>query len=164
MIVGPKPKRMLFHHTTPVSGGWAFTTTPCCWRRRESSFVSANDGISVTNWRDVVEEPAGLVALAKTPWIVELTDVIETTLPARTCRRKKGLYGTRIRVTWITRCAPQKFRPSRTTRSTAQTAIRLGRFGHQLKRRSFTSAQCHAKRRAQATRPNGVSPWWDDPR
>ncbi len=98
---------MLFHHATPVSGDLAFTTTPCCWRSRESWFVSANDGISVTKWTEAVEVPAGLVAWAKLPWIVEFTEVIETTLPLRTCRRKNGLYGTRIRVCWMTRCAPQ---------------------------------------------------------
>ena len=53
--------------------------------------MSANDGISVTKWTEAVDVPGGLVARRKSPWIVEFTEVIETTLSLRTCRRKNGL-------------------------------------------------------------------------
>ena len=85
----------------------AFTTTPCCSRSCESWFVSANDGISVTKRAEAVDVPAGFVACLKSPWSSEAVEVTVTTLSARTCSRKNGLYGTRIRVCWITRCAPQ---------------------------------------------------------
>ena len=69
--------------------------------------MSANDGISVTKCTDAVEVPAGFVAWEKLPWSSEAVEMTEATLSARTCSRKNGLYGTRIRVSWITRCAPQ---------------------------------------------------------
>src|SRR3954447_362543 len=106
MIVGPNPKTRLFHNGT-LAADSAFTTTPWSWRSRESWSVSANDGISVTKWTEAVDEPAGWVACLKSPRISELVEVTVTTLSARTCSRKNGLYGTRIRVSSITRCAPQ---------------------------------------------------------
>src|SRR5689334_9145299 len=107
MMVGPKPKRRLFHHTTPVSSGCAFTTTPCLCRSCESWFVSANDGISVEKCTEEVEVPAGFVDFLKSPWIAVPVERMEATFPLRTSRRKKGLYGTRIRVTSVARCAAQ---------------------------------------------------------
>ncbi len=47
--VGPKPSRRFSHHGTPVSSGFALTTTPFFSSRFDSSFVSANAGISVLN-------------------------------------------------------------------------------------------------------------------
>ena len=61
----------------------------------------------MTKWTEASDEPAGFVACSKSPWICDAVEVTVTTLSARTCWRKNGLYGTRIRVSWITRCAPQ---------------------------------------------------------
>ena len=105
--MGPRPRSSRSHNGPPLSIGVALTTTPCCWRSRESWFVSAKDGISVAKRVDAFDAPAGFVAWTKSPCKSPAVDVTDLTLSARTCCRKKGLYGTRIRVTWMTRCAPQ---------------------------------------------------------
>jgi hypothetical protein len=69
--------------------------------------VFANDGISVTKRVEDVDVPSGFAACPKSPWSSDDVEVTETTFPERTCSRKNGLYGTRIRSTCVTRCAPQ---------------------------------------------------------
>ena len=63
MRVGPKPQNQALPEGAPLSSGSALTTTPCCCRSRESWFVSANDGISVTKWTEAVAVPAGFFAV-----------------------------------------------------------------------------------------------------
>ena len=107
MIVGPKPRSSRSHTGPPLSSGFALTVTSCCSRSRESWFVFANDGISVTNCVEDVDVPAGFVAWRKVPCSSEPVEATVVTLSASTCCRKKGLYGTRIRVSCVTRCAAQ---------------------------------------------------------
>ena len=95
-IVGPKPNSSVCHHRAPVSSGSALTVTSFSWRSRESSSVSANAGISVRN-RVVGSESSYVSSFVNVPWTSVPLDVISSTLPAFTCCRKKGLYGTRTR-------------------------------------------------------------------
>src|SRR3954470_13738408 len=100
-IVGPKPRKSVARNERPLSGGSALTTTPLpssCFVR---FVVSTNDGTSVLKRSTLVAffSPDGvkLAFFLRSPWIVSPCEEISCTLPAWTCLRKNGEYGTCVR-------------------------------------------------------------------
>src|SRR5262249_7737314 len=112
-------------------GDWAFTCTPCDWRRFVRLVLSQNDGTSVeNNVVDLADSSSGgyLTGDLNVPWIESPFDEIDCSWPAVTCDKKNGLKGP------FTRVWPSGL--SMTTRSTlrasnATTAIqnRIRRWG-----------------------------------
>ena len=85
-----------------MSSGCALIVTPWLWSSFASWSVFANAGISVLKC-DVglafFASGGYLTAFENDPWMAVPFEVISTTLFARTCSRKVGLYGTRTRRT-----------------------------------------------------------------
>ena len=83
-IVGPKPSSRLCHQGSPLSSGWALTTTRFSSSRRESALLFANAGISVRNLV-VGFESWKRTFLVNVPWIAvpfrrDLVDVARPNL------------------------------------------------------------------------------------
>src|SRR3954468_4694425 len=96
-IVGPKPRNSVARNDRPLSPGSALATPPMLASCFVRSFVSTNDGTSVLNRSTDRALPPGGVKLAfflRSPWIVSPREEISCTLPALTCCRKNGEYGT----------------------------------------------------------------------
>ena len=97
-IVGPNPRSRFCHHGgAGVERLGVDDDAVLLEQLRRAASVSANDGISV--WKFVVglRLLRSAAASVNVPWTSVPFDVIDLTLPAFTCCRKNGLYGTRTR-------------------------------------------------------------------
>src|SRR3954471_6455093 len=100
-IVGPKPRNSVERNDRPLSMGSALTTTPLDSSCLVRFVVSTNDGTSVLKWSTLVAffSPDGVnfAFFLRSPWIVSPCEEISWTLPACTCCRKNGEWGTCVR-------------------------------------------------------------------
>src|SRR5215207_3869528 len=127
-IVGPKPRKMVASSERPSSGGSALTTTSSDSSTRVSPWVSTNDGTCVSNLLTRTALPFGgrnVARFLRLPWIVSACEEISSTLPASTCCRKKGEYGTCARSAgWLVKNDSARFSASSPTSTARKRRLR----------------------------------------
>ena len=138
----------LFHPVTPVSSGWALTTTPC-------SLEELRQLVRVGERRDLGRRSGRTRRRsrpASSPFEVALDcrarDRMETTFPAFSCRGRMGCRDAYPR-DFCRAVTTQKLKPSIAAIRTIQRTIRLDRFQRNSglrPRGPVTPSPCHVRR------------------